>query len=92
MICASVTKGKRPAFKIRYFLKLMDQSVLTTGYIEIFFLVPSANIENLKFTVSEVTGQGQLADFSADDRKYKRDEIHGDCLGPDNWDGAALIG
>ena len=42
----------------------MDQLVLTTGYIEIFYFVPSANIE--EFTISEVTGQGQLADFSAD--------------------------
>ena len=59
-----VTKGKKHAFKIRHFRKLLDQFKVETVCVEIFFLIPTTNVN--EFTISEVTGEGQLATFKAD--------------------------
>ena len=59
-----VTRGNTHSFKIRYFRIMMDVLGLKEGLVEIFFLVPFENMEG--FAISEVTGQGQLASFHAD--------------------------
>jgi hypothetical protein len=70
-----LTRGKKHSFKIRCFQKLLKQFDLNSGHVEIFFLVPSMNLK--EFEISEVTGEGMLAEFTADKQdqtKWKKSE------------------